>query len=95
MSLSRVVAAMSTVPARTFGFDDHGGPLVPGAAANLVVFDPQAAWTVRTEQSASRSRNGPFEGFQLHGRVVHTLLRGNFTVRDGAIVEASHTDRVT
>jgi dihydroorotase len=47
------------------------------------VLDPAAAWTVDRAKLASRARNTPFHGRQLRGRVVHTLLRGAFTVRDG------------
>jgi dihydroorotase len=47
------------------------------------VFDPAASWTVDRAGLASRARNTPFHGRELRGRVVHTLLRGEFTVRDG------------
>jgi dihydroorotase len=47
------------------------------------VFDPAAVWTVDRARLASRARNTPFHGRQLRGRVVHTLLRGVFTVCDG------------
>jgi dihydroorotase len=57
--------------------------VVAGAPANLAVFDPAATWTVDRAGLASRARNTPFHGRRLGGRVVHTLLRGAFTVRDG------------
>lgn len=82
-SLERAVALMSTNPARLLGASDQGGPLAPGRPANLVVFDPEAVWTVETASLASRSRNTPFSGRKLRGRVLHTLLRGSFTVRGG------------
>ena len=47
------------------------------------MFDPAARWTVDAGALASRARNTPFHGRELRGRVVHTLLRGAFTVRDG------------
>lgn len=61
----------------------HGGPLIPGRPANLAVVDPTAEWTVDAGASASRSRNNPWDGRNLRGRVVHTILRGEFVVRDG------------
>jgi dihydroorotase len=61
----------------------HGGPVEPGAPANLTVFDPRARWTVDRAALASRARNTPYHGRQLSGRVVHVLLRGAFTVREG------------
>jgi dihydroorotase len=80
--LSMVVERMSTTPARILGLDEHGGPITPGREANLVVFDPDAEWTV-AEPRGSLGRNSAFLGRELRGRVVHTLLRGTFTVRDG------------
>jgi dihydroorotase len=83
ITLERAIRAMSTVPARILRLDDHGGPVAPGRPANLVAFDPTAEWTVGERLSYSRSRNSAFAGRNLHGRVIHTMLRGQLTVRDG------------
>jgi dihydroorotase len=80
--LSMVVERMSTAPARILGLEEHGGPITPGRDANLVVLDPAAEWTV-SEPRGSLGRNSAFLGRDLRGRVLHTLLRGTFTVRDG------------
>jgi dihydroorotase len=81
--LGLLVERMSTGPSRVLGLDDHGGPVAPGRPANLVVFDPAAVWTVGERPFASKGRNSAYLGRSLRGRVVHTLLRGRFTVRDG------------
>jgi dihydroorotase len=81
--LARVVEAMSTTPARIRSLDGHGGPVAPGQSANLVMFDPTATWTVDARALASKSRNTPFEGRTLKGKVVHTMYKGRFVVRDG------------
>jgi dihydroorotase len=78
----RAVRALSVIPARILGAGDHGGPIVPGAPANLVLFDPEAEWTVEPP-FASRSRNTAFLGRRLRGRVVHTMFNGELTVADG------------
>ncbi len=84
LPLERVLALLSWQPARIAGIEHlHGGPIEPGRAANLVVIDPQESWTVDAASSASRSRNNPFHGMTLTGRVRHTILRGELTVRDG------------
>lgn len=83
LPLARAIEAMSSVPAAILGLDEHGGPVVAGRSANLVAFDPAAEWTVGERPFASRSRNSAFLGRRLHGRVVHTMLRGELTVRDG------------
>jgi dihydroorotase len=81
--LGLLVERMSTGPSRVLGLDDHGGPVAPGRPANLVVFDPAAEWIVGDRPFASKGRNSAFLGRSLRGRVLHTLLRGRFTVRDG------------
>ena len=58
----------------------HGLKFEP---ANLVVFDPDATWQVQPARLASKSRNTPFVGVELRGKVRHTLLRGEPVVRDG------------
>ena len=80
--LARALDAMSTAPARILGAADHGGPIEIGRPANLVVFDPDADWTVEPP-FASKSRNSAFLGRGLRGRVVHTVFRGELVVADG------------
>jgi dihydroorotase len=63
--------------------DEHGGPVAEGRPANLCVVDPSAAWTVDPASLASRSRNTPYAGRRLTGRVRHTVLRGEPVVVDG------------
>jgi dihydroorotase len=60
----------------------QGGPLVVGAAGHLCVFDPEATWTVDAMAQASRSRNTPFAGTTLRGRVRHTVHAGIPVVLD-------------
>jgi dihydroorotase len=81
--LGGMINRLSTGPARILGLDEHGGPVGPGRPANLMLFDPAAEWTVGQRPFASKGRNSAFLGRTLRGRVVHTLLRGEFTVRDG------------
>jgi dihydroorotase len=83
LSLPDLVRRLSSEPARILGLPDHGGPVVPGRPANLTVFDPAAGWVVGEARRYSTSSNSAFAGRRLRGRVVHTLLRGGFTVREG------------
>ena len=83
LPLMRVVEAMATGPARIRGLDAHGGPVVEGSPAMLTVFDPAATWTVEAGALRSKSRNTPFGGRTLTGRVIHTIYNGAFTMRDG------------
>jgi dihydroorotase len=92
LSLSEAIAALSTRPARSRDIAGHGGPIAAGMPANLVVFDPEERWTVTVGSSHSLSRNTPFAGRHLWGRVHHTLLRGRFTARDGHPVRRGESD---
>ena len=84
MPLRDVVAALSWKPAAIAGVaDEHGRQVAAGEPANLVVFDPDATWQVQPARLASKSRNTPYVGVELRGRVRHTLLRGEPVVRDG------------
>jgi dihydroorotase len=87
IGLGELIDRMSTAPARIRGLEGHGGPILKGAAATLVAFDPEARWTVDPARLASLSDNTPFAGRELQGKVVHTMLRGKFTVRDGEVVD--------
>jgi dihydroorotase len=74
LTLSELIARMSTVPARVYHLP--AGTLTKGAAADVVVFDPQAAWTVAPERFLSMSHNTPFAGRELVGRVTRTIVGG-------------------
>ncbi|HWE55345.1 MAG TPA: dihydroorotase [Acidimicrobiales bacterium] len=84
LPIERVIALLSWQPARIAGIEDtHGGPLEPGRPANISVIDPEHQWTVDPDMSASRSRNNPFAGRKLRGRVRHTVLHGEPVVVGG------------
>lgn len=85
LTLDRLVERMSVAPARARGLAGYGGPIEAGRPANLVVFDPEARWTVEPARLASRSQNTPFAGRELRGKVVHTIYQGRFTVQEGRI----------
>lgn len=87
LTLREVLARLSWQPARLAGLDAHGHGLAvaPGNPANLCVIDPAATWVVDAEQTASRSRNNPWAGRTLTGRVRHTILRGAPTVVNGVL----------
>ena len=83
-----VADRMSVAPARIGTLAGHGRPIAIGEPANLVVVDPTIRWTVSPAALVSKSRNTPYAGRTLPGRVIATVLRGRLTSRDGAVVEA-------
>ena len=80
-----VAERMSVVPARIGRVADHGRPIAAGEPANIVLYDPAATRVVDPSESQSLSRNTPYRGMELPGRVVATFLRGTATVLDGKL----------
>lgn len=81
-----VAERMSHAPARIGRVaDQHGRPVEVGEPANVVLYDPNARRTIDPVESASLSRNTPYRGMELPGRVVATFLRGRATVLDGKL----------
>jgi allantoinase len=74
-SLPDLAAWMCEAPARLAGLD-HKGRIAPGCDADLVLFDPDARWTVRPEHLHQRHKITPYAGRELKGRVRATFLRG-------------------
>ncbi len=84
MSVGGVLAAMSWKPAAIAGLAaTQGRPVAVGEPANLAVFDPDAVWTVRPEGLASKSRNTPYAGREVRGKVRHTVFGGAVVVESG------------
>jgi dihydroorotase len=84
LPIDRLLALLSWQPAAIAGIGDrHGRSIVAGAPANLAIVDPDIEWVVRGDAMASRSRNTPFEGRTVRGRVRHTILSGDVVVEGG------------
>ncbi len=83
LPVADVLALLSWRPAAIIGVSDaHGGPVAAGRPASLCVVDPAATWTVEPDRLASRSRNTPYAGMTLTGRVRHTVVGGEAVVVD-------------
>ncbi|MFP6609260.1 MAG: dihydroorotase [Deltaproteobacteria bacterium] len=74
LSAERMVDAMSTAPARNLGLE--AGTLSVGVAADLTVLDPEAEWRLEPAALESKSKNTPFGGWGLKGRVERTMVGG-------------------
>lgn len=80
LPLSRVVALMTASPAALLGLPK--GTLGIGCDADLVLFDPDQAWTIDKERFASKGRNTPFHGRAVKGKVKYTISQGNIIYQD-------------
>ena len=74
LELPRAIEAMTAAPARLLGLES--GRIAEGAPADLVVFDAQPAWRVDADALRSKAHNSAFDGHELHGRVLHTIVSG-------------------
>ncbi|MBA2471451.1 MAG: dihydroorotase [Pseudonocardiales bacterium] len=81
-----VARVMSEQPARIGGATEQGRRIAVGQPATLILVDPDATWTVRGTQLASLAHNTAFEGMELPGRVLVTMLRGEVTAQDGKVL---------
>lgn len=70
---------MSVRPAEIAGIPDHGSVIAVDVPASIAIVDPAMKWTVAS--SLSRSRNAPYFGMEMTGRVIATILRGKVTHR--------------
>jgi dihydroorotase len=82
----RFTEVMSINPAKISGIEGQGLALEVGAPANIALIDPNASRTI-VDGGASKSDNQPYRGLTLKGAVVHTIYRGEFTVRDSKLAK--------
>lgn len=75
MPLGRVLSLLSAQPAALLGMKGRG-TLAVGSIADVVVFDPQAEWLFQARESKSKSRNTPFNGWTMQGKVRWTISEG-------------------
>ena len=74
IGLPRLIEMLTVNPARLLGLE--AGTLSLGASADITLIDPELEWTVKSEVFQSASRNTPFDGWELRGRAVRTIVGG-------------------
>jgi len=84
---SDVARVMSVAPARIGRLDGYATPLAVGSPANVALYDPEHVEDWSLDRLRGKSRNTPYLGRRLPGRVVHVLHDGAATVIDGVVVE--------
>jgi dihydroorotase len=75
LSLAATLARITAEPAKILGV--ASGRIAHGAPGDLVIFDPQAPVRIAAESLKSQGKNTPFLGYELTGRVRHTVVAGN------------------
>jgi dihydroorotase len=79
----QLIEKMTVAPARVMGLNGRG-TLAKGAAADVTIFDPAESWTIDANKFRSKSRNTPFDGWKVKGRVKRTIVGGRVVYEDGS-----------
>jgi dihydroorotase len=86
LTLGQAIEKMTIAPARIFGLDVMGvGSLRPGIKADLTLIDLDRKWKVDVNSFYSKGRNCPFNGWDLQGKAILTIVAGRIVAKDGAI----------
>ena len=85
MSLTWLAQVLADWPARIFGLHPRKGSIQVGADADLVIFDPQARWTISEEEQHSLAEHTPYVGWTVQGRPRMSLVRGKVVLDDSMI----------
>ena len=85
LSLQRFVQLVATNPARLMGLYPAKGALAVGSDADLVIFDPDQTWTVAVDKLHMSVEYNCWEGWEVRGKVVTTILRGSVLLEDGTL----------
>ncbi|MDP4093690.1 MAG: dihydroorotase [Bacillota bacterium] len=80
LTLEQLVLKMSVNPSRMLGLNK--GSLEVGKSADITIFDADEEYIVDTDKFESKSKNSPFNGFKLSGRVYYTIVDGQVVVRE-------------
>ncbi|MGA0117481.1 MAG: dihydroorotase [Ilumatobacteraceae bacterium] len=84
LDVQKIAELMSWNPARIARVHHmHGRPIAEGEPANIAVWDTTTVWTISREALASKSKNTPYHGMDVRGRVHHTILNGELVVQNG------------
>jgi dihydroorotase len=80
LSMPDLLSKMSANPAKIVGLKPNR--ISDGEVADIIIFDPEAVWTVQKEKFRSKSKNSPFIGWELKGKVMATIMGGRITYRE-------------
>jgi dihydroorotase-like cyclic amidohydrolase len=86
LTLTRLVEASSTTPARILGIHPRKGEIAVGSDADLVIVDLNEEWTIRGEVLHGKTRWTPYEGRKVKGKVLYTIVRGMPAYDHGEVI---------
>jgi dihydroorotase len=80
ITLPHLIRLLTTGPADVLGFKDYS--LAEGNPADITILDPERKWTIDKEQFKSKSRNTPFDGWEVQGKVTTTIVNGKIAYQE-------------
>ncbi len=86
ISLCDLVRITSEEAAKLYGLFPRKGSLLPGSDGDILLFDPEAEWTIYGNQLRTKADFSPYEGMQVRGKVWKTLSRGEIIYSEGALL---------
>ena len=87
--MQRVAELTATNAARAFGLADRKGSIAVGMDADFAIVDPKAEWTLDKSHLKTSAGYSIYEGTRFTGKVIHTVVRGEFALRDGELNESA------
>lgn len=81
LSIPKAISKLTTEPAQIMKLDR--GHLSPGTDADVTIIKPKETWIAQPDQMRSKSRNTPFAGWKMTGKVQYTLVGGNIVYSHG------------
>jgi dihydropyrimidinase len=86
LPIERIVDLAATMPARLFGLYPRKGAIIPGADADLVVWDPRPEWKVKPAALHDGVGDSPYAGLTVRGAIRFVLVRGRLIVANGELI---------
>lgn len=83
LSIKEIIEKLTINPAKILGIPK--GELQVGADADIVIIDPNEQYEIDTKKFSSRSKNSPFNGAKVKGRVIHTIVSGKIVVQNSKL----------
>ncbi len=85
LTMSELIEKMSKNPSEVLGIAK--GSLTVGHSADVVIFDPEKPWTVKVENLHSKSKNSPYDGFELYGKPEYVIVNGELIINRGELMK--------
>lgn len=84
LTLNELLRKMTVNPANLLSINK--GIIAQGKPADVIIFNPDEEYTVKVSEFSSKSKNSPYDGFRLNGKVEYTIVGGQIVVNQGILL---------